>query len=273
MKMTGRDSLYPEFIFVPGDRLRAVDPEAVKRIAESFKEIGQQTPISVREDDDDPDSDRTILVAGLHRLEAAKLLGWEKIEVEWFQGGAAEARMWEIAENLHRSELTELERRQHIAEWVRLTAAKVLAEPTPLAGGQQPKDKAIRKAAEVLGLDPSTVSRAVAAEGLSDAAKQVADEAGLNTRERAKAAAEPTPEAQVEAVKREADKRAAAKEEAKKAKASRGTGPGAIRRRPELAPEPEVEPEVEPAAKLEVVFHQQTCPHCQGKGWIVGEAA
>lgn len=32
-----------------------------------------------------------------------------------------EARMWEIAENLHRADLTVLERDEHIAEWVRLS--------------------------------------------------------------------------------------------------------------------------------------------------------
>ena len=31
------------------------------------------------------------------------------------------ARLWEIAENLHRHELTVQERADHIAEWVRLT--------------------------------------------------------------------------------------------------------------------------------------------------------
>jgi hypothetical protein len=44
-------------------------------------------------------------------------------------------RLWEIAENLHRADLTEAERRQHIAEWVKLTAEKVLSGATPLLGG------------------------------------------------------------------------------------------------------------------------------------------
>jgi hypothetical protein len=66
-----------------------------------------------------------------------------------------EARQWEIAENLHRGELTGEEREAHIVEWVRITdaqeKAKVLAQPTP----QQPKDVGIRKAAQVLNMSPT----------------------------------------------------------------------------------------------------------------------
>jgi hypothetical protein len=31
-----------------------------------------------------------------------------------------DARLWEIAENLHVAELTELERAEHVTEWIRL---------------------------------------------------------------------------------------------------------------------------------------------------------
>jgi hypothetical protein len=34
---------------------------------------------------------------------------------------ADQVRLWEIAENLHRAELSVLERSEHIAEWVRIT--------------------------------------------------------------------------------------------------------------------------------------------------------
>jgi uncharacterized ParB-like nuclease family protein len=49
-------------------------PEAVREIAESMLEIGQETPILVR-----PDGDRFVLVDGLHRLEACKALGEDTI--------------------------------------------------------------------------------------------------------------------------------------------------------------------------------------------------
>jgi hypothetical protein len=105
-------------------------------------------------------------------------------------------RLWEISENLHRADLTEAQRRQHIDEWVRLTAEKVSHCGTPLPGGAQPSEKAIRKASAELNIPKSTVARAVAAESLPPAVKAAADEAGLGTVKRAKLASEPSAEAQ-----------------------------------------------------------------------------
>ena len=61
-------------IFVPAKRRTTLRPEAVREIAESMLEIGQETPILVRRD-----GDRFALVEGLHRLEACKALGEETI--------------------------------------------------------------------------------------------------------------------------------------------------------------------------------------------------
>ena len=57
-------------IYVPVKRRKTLKFEVVQEIAESILEIGQQTPILVR-----PDEDRFVLVEGLHRLEACKALG------------------------------------------------------------------------------------------------------------------------------------------------------------------------------------------------------
>jgi len=57
-------------IYVPVKRRKTLKPEVVQEIAESMLEIGQQTPILVRADED-----RLVLVEGLHRLEACKALG------------------------------------------------------------------------------------------------------------------------------------------------------------------------------------------------------
>lgn len=59
-----------EKIFVPTKQKKALKPEIVAEIAESMLDIGQQTPISVRQE-----GDRLVLVEGLHRLEACKALG------------------------------------------------------------------------------------------------------------------------------------------------------------------------------------------------------
>jgi uncharacterized ParB-like nuclease family protein len=61
-------------IYVPVKRKKALKLELVQEIAESILEIGQQTPIVVR-----PDEDRFILVEGLHRFEACKALGEKTI--------------------------------------------------------------------------------------------------------------------------------------------------------------------------------------------------
>ena len=83
------------------------------------------------------------------------------------------------AENLHRAELTEAERRAHIAERVRLTAEKVRHSASPLLGGIQPAEQGIRKAAKELGIEERTVRRAVKAESLPPEAKAAARDAGI----------------------------------------------------------------------------------------------
>jgi ParB-like chromosome segregation protein Spo0J len=55
-------------------------------------------------------SEVPILIAGRHRLEAVRMLGWDEIPVIVSDGTEIEAKMWEIAENLHRADLTVMER-------------------------------------------------------------------------------------------------------------------------------------------------------------------
>jgi len=55
------------------------------------------------------------MIAGLHRLEAAKLLGWETIEAQEFEGDVVAAELAEIDENLMRNDLTVLEQGEHLA--------------------------------------------------------------------------------------------------------------------------------------------------------------
>ncbi len=62
-------------IYVPVKRRATLDPKTVEEIAESMIDEGQRTPIMVRED-----GKRYVLVEGLHRLEACKLLGEETIK-------------------------------------------------------------------------------------------------------------------------------------------------------------------------------------------------
>jgi hypothetical protein len=58
-------------VYVPVKRRKDLNAEAVKRIAESILEVGQETPILVRRDKDR----HFVLLDGLQRLEACKALG------------------------------------------------------------------------------------------------------------------------------------------------------------------------------------------------------
>jgi ParB-like chromosome segregation protein Spo0J len=159
-----------------------------------MQRLGQLSPISVY----CPDDGTLLLVTGLHRLEAAKRLGWDEIDAVFVTGKEIDRELQEIAENLHRSELTALERDTQIGRWAELTAAKASQVETPL-GGTQPSEKGVRKVANDLGLDKSDVQRAVKVASISPEAKRAAHVAGLDNNRTALLAVanEATPEAQV----------------------------------------------------------------------------
>jgi ParB family transcriptional regulator, chromosome partitioning protein len=110
-----------DVIDVSEGRLRHLDENKVSEIGESMRTVGQVNPIIVR--DLNRDGSVVVLVAGRHRLAAAQRIGMKEIDVVIVEGDDTECRLWEIAENLHRSELTAAERSKHIAEWIRLTEA------------------------------------------------------------------------------------------------------------------------------------------------------
>ncbi len=100
-----------------GDRLRGLDERTVGKLAESMRLTGLIQPIVVcRYPGVANDETRLVLVAGRHRLEAAKKLGWDRIDCS-VTGGAEgddlDRELCEIDENLMRAELTELERGEH----------------------------------------------------------------------------------------------------------------------------------------------------------------
>ena len=61
-------------VYVPAARRKTLDTAKAEEIAESMIDEGQLTPIQVR-----VDGERYVLVEGLHRLEACKLLEEESI--------------------------------------------------------------------------------------------------------------------------------------------------------------------------------------------------
>src|SRR6267378_208488 len=123
-------------IYVPRDR-RALQPDKVADLAQSMKVLGLLSPVGVRWVRKEIILPNALtvkgayhLVYGLYRLTAARQLGWKEIPCQILfsstaaienpyslrmQGGDRHALMVEIAENLHRAELTALERSERIA--------------------------------------------------------------------------------------------------------------------------------------------------------------
>jgi hypothetical protein len=170
-------------------RGRAVRPGKVREIAASFAVMGQISPILVQRVDEQyagVTKTAIIVIDGVHRFEAAKLKGDKWIYALFIDEDEVLIRMRQLAVNLYRSDLTWLERAEHIAELARLIErTQGLPRATPMWGGWQPAEKGVRKTARELGLDPGTVSRAIKIDGIAPEAKRGAADAGLDDNRRA----------------------------------------------------------------------------------------
>lgn len=185
--MRTRVRLKPSDIEIVGRLRPDVDAATVDALVVSIEKIGLQNPISVYFVDDfiidgEPVDHVPILAAGMHRLEAVKRLGFTLIECDVFDN-QREARMWEISENLHRNDLTQLQRDDHIAMWIRLVDEEGDHKPAQSAqvskGGRGNKG-GISEAAREFGIDRDDARRAIKVSALSDEAKEVAREVGLD---------------------------------------------------------------------------------------------
>ncbi len=170
-----------------------------------MREIGLKTPITVR-----PAGEKTALVSGLHRLEAAKLLGWEWIDVVCMHADDRQTRLWQISENLHRADLTVLQRDAQIVEWLKLIddAPGVSGQVVRKPQGGRP-ESGISLAARrlpVMGRSKEarrkSVERAISVDNISPRAKAAAVATGLDDNQSAllAVAKQPTPEAQLKKV-------------------------------------------------------------------------
>lgn len=160
---------------------RSLDADHVKELADSIRELGLLNPITI-------DSENT-LIAGLHRLEAARRLGWKEVECTVSSLDGLQAELAEIDENIIRSGLSPVEygeillRRKEIYEAL---------HPETKNGGDRRSGK-IRSAkctsdsessrsfvddtAEKLGVNPCTVRRQIqTARNLTPEAKKIIKE-------------------------------------------------------------------------------------------------
>lgn len=109
-----------------GERLRPVDPVHVEVLGRAMMREGQATPIVVCRS---PGSTKWTLVAGAHRVEAARKFGIESLKAELIGPDKIGRRQREISENLWRKGLDPIDRANFIAELVRLTKLRAGIDP------------------------------------------------------------------------------------------------------------------------------------------------
>ena len=171
----------PLFQITVNDGRRKASPEAVQELANSISKVGLLNPITV-------DQEHT-LIAGLHRLEAAKLLGWPDIECTVSSLAGLLAELAEVDENVVRKGLSAVEysdlllRRKEIYE---------MLHPETKNGGDRKSEKIriakcksdsakpfIQDTAEKLGVHPATVARQIqTAKNLTSEAKDIIRDTG-----------------------------------------------------------------------------------------------
>ena len=88
-----------EIVVNPGRRNTV--PESVRELADSISKLGLLNPITI--------DSHNVLIAGLHRLEAVKLLHWTEIECSVSSLEGLMAEMAELDENFVRAKLSQIE--------------------------------------------------------------------------------------------------------------------------------------------------------------------
>jgi ParB family transcriptional regulator, chromosome partitioning protein len=148
----------------PGKRGRKINKSNVKQLAKSMQDLGQQNPIQVQ---------RVAfgyeLIAGQHRLEAARINGWEKILAVLMP--REEARAWRASENLHRIELDKLSQSLAIIEYGTQRKKFLGVKNDRVPGGMQPNDKGHSKLAAATGFSRKRIAEANAHASLPDSVK------------------------------------------------------------------------------------------------------
>jgi hypothetical protein len=166
-----------------------------------------------------------VLISGRHRLEALIRLGDEYTAVTRLPDAwnADRCKLWQLSENLARSELSALDRDRAIAEYIETaqrvdaTAAEKVAQVAQVSGkarGGRGKKGGDSAASRELRIGRDDVRRAQKVASLTPAAQQAARELGLADNRRALLhAAHEEPEQQTETLQKIAAEKAAKKSE------------------------------------------------------------
>ena len=201
---------------------RDVDPAVVEALAASMQRVGLFSPIFLREPASD--SEPAVLISGRHRLEAAKSLGWNFIDCCFFHITDPAARVREIVENLHRAELTALERSNQSIEVVELyrllDEEEKAAQVGQVSKGGRGKKGGKSNAAKQLGITRQELQRAEKIAGITPAAQAAAVAAGIaDNQSGLLKVAEAAPEKQIEVVRNVARKRTQSRTERRRERA------------------------------------------------------
>lgn len=156
-------------------------PDAVRELAGSISAVGLLNPITV-------DRDYT-LIAGLHRLEAAKLLGWVEIECNVSSLEGLQAELAEIDENFVRADLETLEfgklllRRKEIYEMLHpqvKNGGDRKSEKIRTRPARSDSDKSfVRDTADKLGISTRSVEEKIQiARDMTPRAQEIIQDAG-----------------------------------------------------------------------------------------------
>lgn len=162
----------PETVLLPvadiemGERLRLVDDDYAEWLAASMEDRGLMQPIEVGKANR---KGAYQLIAGAHRLTAARLLGWAEIPAIVSTADKIETQLREIDENLMRRELTPLDRATFLARRKELYEAKY---PELKHGGDRKSDQVAKfgdlisrftgDVASKLDISERTIQRAIA---------------------------------------------------------------------------------------------------------------
>ncbi len=181
---------------------RELDMDVVAQIAESITMFGLQAPICVVSDDKE-----FRIISGRHRLAAVRSLGREQIEALVYRGlSDIEIRLAEIVENLHRAELTVIQRADQVTEYVKLVkerqkegVAQLGQRPSNVKGasGREAGDSA---AARELGMSRQEIQRADKIASIAPEGRAAAIEAGLGDNQTALIEIAAAPKEQQQAV-------------------------------------------------------------------------
>lgn len=161
---------------------RSTPVDAVSNMADSFRVIGQKTPISVQ---GPSASGKYLLVTGKIRLEAATMLCWTHIEAFVEPPHAVDAERWRLSENYYRSKLTVIEEADHHARLLKLEAAEK-GQVVQYSGRGRPKKGTMASSRIVSTPGKTDAANAKASQRLSkisqitEAAKVKAKEVGID---------------------------------------------------------------------------------------------